>query len=123
MKMDRVSGSTAPVLRRLLGPPLAEEAAEGDMAFLLLNPGTVSTRLAVYRGLEQVHRGEIHLSPDEEDGIEYRIRAVVSHLENAGIDLGALDGIACQGGIFAAHSQRHLPGGAGNGAGIWWSGP
>ena len=100
LKMDRVSGSTAPVLGRLLGPSLAEEAAQGNMAFLLVNPGTVSTRLAVYRGLEQVHRGEIHLSPDEEDSIGYRVRAVISHLETASIDLGSLDGIACQGGFL-----------------------
>ncbi|WP_022668081.1 phosphate acyltransferase [Desulfospira joergensenii] len=100
LEMDRIGGSTAPVMCRLLGSPLAEEAQEGNMRFLLINPGTVSTRIAIYQGLEQIHRSEIHLSPDEEDGIEYRIRSVVSHLEEIGTPLDSLDGIACQGGFL-----------------------
>lgn len=100
LKMDRVSGSTAPVIRRLLGAPLAGEAAEGNLRFLLVNPGTVSTRIAVYQGLEQVYRSEIHLSPDEEDGIEYRVRSVANRLDEAGFGLDTLDGIACQGGFL-----------------------
>ena len=100
LEMDRISGAKAPVIRRLLGAPLAEEAADGDIRFLLVNPGTVSTRIAVYQGIEQIHQSEIHLSPDEEDGIEYRVRSVAGRLERAGIGLTSLRGIACQGGFL-----------------------
>jgi len=99
-EMDRHVGSTAPIMRRLLGAPLAEEAQEGNIRFLLVNPGTASTKIAVYEGLEQVHEFEIHLSPDDEDGVEYRVRSIANHLERAGIALTSLDGIACQGGFL-----------------------
>lgn len=100
LEMDRTGTSTAPVMRRLLGAPLAEEAQEGNMRFLLINPGTASTKVAIYQGLEQVHKSEIHLSPDDEDGVEYRVRSIANHLERAGIALASLDGIACQGGFL-----------------------
>jgi phosphate butyryltransferase len=100
LEVDRAPGSKVPVMRRLLGAPLADEARDGDMRFLLINPGTGSTRISIYQGLEEIHKSEIHLSPDEDDGIESRVRAVVTHLESIGTRLDSLDGIACQGGFL-----------------------
>ncbi|MBP9597656.1 MAG: butyrate kinase, partial [Desulfobacter sp.] len=100
LEMERARQEKSPAIRRLLGPSLAQEAQQGDIRFLLLNPGTVSTRLAVYQGLEQVHRFEIHVLPDEEDSIDHRIKAVAAHLDRAGIPLASFDGIACQGGFL-----------------------
>ena len=100
LEMDRAGNSTALVMRRLLGDPLAEEARVGNLRFLLLNPGTGSTRISLYQGLEEIHQSEIHLSPDDEDSMEYRARMVAGHLESMGTRLSSLDGIACQGGFL-----------------------
>ncbi|HCY86925.1 MAG TPA: butyrate kinase [Desulfobacteraceae bacterium] len=100
LELDRAGNSKAPVMRRLLGGPLADEARDGEMRFLLINPGTVSTRISVYEGLEEIHTSEIHLSPDEEDSIDYRVRVVAGHLDLVNIGLSTLDGIACQGGFL-----------------------
>ena len=97
LEMERAGQEKSPVIRRLLGPSLAQEAQQEEMRFLLLNPGTVSTRIAVYQGLEQVHRFEIHVLPDEEDSIDRRIKAVAAHLNRAKIPVASFDGIACQG--------------------------
>ena len=100
LEMDRAGNSTAPVMRRLLGAPLAEEARDGNRSFLLINPGTGSTRISIYQGVEEIHKSEIHLPPDEEDSIEYRVGSVVAYLEAMETDLSSLEGIACQGGFL-----------------------
>jgi len=100
LEMERAGQNKSPVIQRLLGPSLAREAQQEEMRFLLLNPGTVSTRIAVYQGLEQVHRFEIHVLPDEEDSIDRRVKAVAAHLDRAGIALASVEGIACQGGFL-----------------------
>ncbi len=106
LAMERNSQDKTAVLRRLLGAPLADEARRENRRFLLLNPGTVSTRGAVYQGLEEILHFEIHLLPDEEDSTANRVRAVASRLKQAGIELPSLDGIACQGGFL-----QPIPGG------------
>ncbi|WP_320043891.1 phosphate acyltransferase [uncultured Desulfobacter sp.] len=100
LEMERSSQEKSPALQRLLGPSLAREAQREEMKFLLLNPGTVSTRIAVYQGVEEIHRFEIHVLPDEEDSIDRRTKAVATHLDRAGIALDSFDGIACQGGFL-----------------------
>ncbi len=100
LEMERKGNAKAFVVRRLVGDPLVEEALDGNLKFLLINPGTVSTRIAVYQGVEQIHKFELHLLPDEPDGIEHRVASVAAHLEQAGIPLKTLSGIACQGGFL-----------------------
>ncbi|WP_321494024.1 phosphate acyltransferase [uncultured Desulfobacter sp.] len=102
LEMECMGQDNSPIIQRLLGPSLAKEARQQEMRFLLLNPGTPSTRLALYQGLKQVHRFEIHVLPDEEDSLDRRVKAVAAHLKQAGIDLASLDGIACQGGFLKA---------------------
>ena len=106
LEMEHTSGGKTAVMRRLLGTPLANEARGADKRFLLLNPGTVSTRVAVYQGLTEILHFEIHRLPDEEDSTENRVKAVASRLEQAGIELASLEGIACQGGFL-----HPIPGG------------
>ena len=69
---------------------------------LCINPGSTSTKVALYRGLYLRASDEVHLPPDFEDGIEARAGAIAQWLEKQGLREGELTGIACRGGFVEA---------------------
>ena len=88
------------LLRRLVGERIASRAQAEPSLVLVLNPGSTSTKVAVFEGLARRHEFEVHLSPGAPDGVEPRARAILAWLGEAGVDLTRLDGIACRGGFL-----------------------
>ncbi len=70
----------------------------GEM-ILCINPGSTSTKVALYSGLNLRASDEVHLPPDFRDGIDARADAIVKWLEKLGLEQGRLTGIACRGGF------------------------
>lgn len=66
---------------------------------LCVNPGSTSTKLALFRGLALEESAEVHIPPDYDDGVESRCDAIVQWVENHGITPGELTGISCRGGF------------------------
>jgi butyrate kinase len=87
------------IIPRLFGgeiPPAAEREY-----VLCVNPGSTSTKLALYRGLDLVAAEEVHLPPDYPDSIENRANSIVEWTRARGAGDGGLTGIACRGGFVA----------------------
>ncbi len=66
---------------------------------LCINPGSTSTKVALFNGLNLRASDEVHLPPDFRDGIDARADAIVKWLEKLGLEHGRLTGIACRGGF------------------------
>jgi len=79
--------------------PLPSEADRECV--LCVNPGSTSTKLALYRGLDVAISEEVHLPPDYPDSIENRTKAIIEWTQHHGIQRGQLTGIACRGGFIA----------------------
>ena len=75
---------------------------------LVLNPGSTSTKLAVFDGAECAFAGEIHHTPLDLsrferiwDQYEYRKSMILEFLEDRDIALSSLDAVVGRGGLFA----------------------
>jgi phosphate butyryltransferase len=88
------------LISRLSGRVELPPAAESECV-LCVNPGSTSTKLALYRGLELAASEEVHLPPDFPDSIENRVKTIVEWVKAHGILAGDLSGIACRGGFIA----------------------
>jgi phosphate butyryltransferase len=88
------------LIPRLAGLGPLPEAA-GKECILCVNPGSTSTKLALYRGLELAASEEVHLPPDYPDSIENRTKTIIEWVKAHGIGAGGLTGIACRGGFIA----------------------
>lgn len=88
------------LISRLSGPEALGAAAEKE-CILCVNPGSTSTKLALYRGLELAASEEVHLPPDYPDSIENRTKTISEWVKAHGIVPGDLTGIACRGGFIA----------------------
>ena len=98
-RADMAAAEGGAILRRLLPEALSDEIRAAPRRVLVLNPGSTSTKLAVFDGLARAHEAEVHLSPDADDGVEARSIAVEAWLARAGVALGSLDAIACRCGF------------------------
>ncbi len=94
------------LFRRLLGNELAPRLAEEGYRILVINPGSTTTKVSYFEGLEKHSDFEVHLDPAAEDTAEERAGLILRWLADEGIDLHALDGIAARGGLL-----RPVPGG------------
>lgn len=94
-------GREDPVLVQLLGPELSGLVRKVRWSTLVLNPGSTSTKVAVYDGLILLAEEEIHLAPDAKDGLQTRVAQVLDWLERRGLSVQELAGIAARGGLMA----------------------
>lgn len=92
-------GGIAEAISRLYGKGELPVEASGECV-LCVNPGSTSTKVALYRGLELAATEEVHLPPDYPDSIESRAKAITDWVERQGIAKGDLTGIACRGGFL-----------------------
>ncbi len=92
-------GGRASVISRLYGSDDVPAGAAAE-CILCVNPGSTSTKVALYRGLELAAAEEVHLPPDFPDSIETRTKAITEWVERQGIAGGDLTGIACRGGFL-----------------------
>jgi phosphate butyryltransferase len=88
------------LISRLAGHEPLPAGAEKE-SVLCVNPGSTSTKLALYRGLELAASAEVHLAPDYADSVENRTKTIVEWIKGHGIEVGGLTGIACRGGFVA----------------------
>ncbi len=92
-------GGSSRIIRLLYGGgDLPAEAAEECV--LCVNPGSTSTKVALFRGFELAAAEEVHLPPDYTDSVENRVEAIISWVEKQGVTKGGLTGIACRGGFL-----------------------
>ncbi len=70
-----------------------------DERVLCVNPGSTSTKLALFRGLSLESTAEVHIPPDYDDSVENRCEAIIQWVEQRDIASGELTGIACRGGF------------------------
>jgi len=89
------------IFTRLLGAPLAKRLAEERYRILVVNPGSTSTKVAYFVGVEKRAAFEVHIEPDVEDTAEERAGTIVRWMADNDIDLPGLDGIAARGGILS----------------------
>ncbi|MDD3643156.1 MAG: butyrate kinase, partial [Candidatus Krumholzibacteria bacterium] len=66
---------------------------------LCINPGSTSTKVALYRGIALQAADEVHIPPDFADGVEARSEAIIKWVERQGVGKGGLTGVACRGGF------------------------
>lgn len=95
--LDSKDGSRT-VISSLYGREHVPDAADREMV-LCVNPGSTSTKLALYRGLELAAAEEVHIPPDFSDGVDTRTEAIVGWVKKQGLGRGDLTGIACRGGF------------------------
>ncbi len=94
------------IYRRLLGAERAERMATEAYRILVINPGSTSTKLAYFEGVEKRAAYEVHIDADVEDGAEPRAETIRAWLDEQSIDIRELHGIAVRGGLF-----EPIPGG------------
>ncbi|MCK4236848.1 MAG: butyrate kinase, partial [Candidatus Krumholzibacteria bacterium] len=87
------------IISHLYGSEPVPGAAEKEY-IMCVNPGSTSTKLALYRGLVIEVSEEVHLPPDYADSIENRTGMIIEWAEERGIGPGDLTGIACRGGFI-----------------------
>ncbi|MCK4549467.1 MAG: hypothetical protein KAU49_04835, partial [Candidatus Krumholzibacteria bacterium] len=85
------------VIRLLYGEEKMPDVS--DEMILCINPGSTSTKDALFNGLNLRASDEVHLPPDFKDGIDARAGVIVQWLEKLGLQPGQLTGIACRGGF------------------------
>jgi len=95
-----VEGGSSRIISLLYGGDGPPPEAESER-ILCVNPGSTSTKVALYAGTKLEAADEVHLPPDFEDGAGSRADAIMRWAEGQGFDLGALTGIACRGGFVA----------------------
>jgi len=95
------SGAEHPVLELLLGADLSRLVRRTGWNTLVINPGSTSTKVAIFSGLELLAEDEVHLEPGASDGVEERTALIAEWAELRGFDLGELSGIAARGGFVA----------------------
>ncbi|HMA77064.1 MAG TPA: butyrate kinase [Candidatus Krumholzibacteriaceae bacterium] len=86
------------IISRLFGKGSLPEEASGEKV-LCINPGSTSTKVAIYDGLTLTLEEEVHLPPEYDDSVETRSEMIEKWLEKHGVGKGDLKGIACRGGF------------------------
>jgi len=73
-----------------------------DEKVVCINPGSTSTKVALYEGFELLAEEEVHIPPDYDDSVEARTEEISKWLAGEGVGNNDLDGIACRGGFVGA---------------------
>lgn len=100
-------GAEDPVLLALLGADLADLVRRVGWNSLAVNPGSTSTKVALYSGLTLLAQDEVRHLPGTPAGVDERAAHIEAWLEAKGLRLAELTGIACRGGFVQA-----VPGGS-----------
>jgi butyrate kinase len=107
----RVDGSRR-LMKRLVGPQLAEIAQEEQKQILVINPGISSTKITWLKGLTRQGQARVHNSPDVPDTVEQRMATVLERLAEWGVDLKKIQGVTCRSGFVkpvSSGSYRIIP--------------
>ncbi len=96
-KIERATPLSRGVMERLLSPFTLPEISP---AVLVINPGSTSTKIAWFQGVDKLHELEIHLEPHMEDTVETRTATILKWMEENDLSLSSITGIACRGGFI-----------------------
>jgi butyrate kinase len=84
-----------------------------DLGILTINPGSTSTKVAVFEGTRRIKQSNLSHSTEELDRIgsiadqyQYRLEVILDWLQKEQIDIEKLDAVAGRGGLL-----RPIPGG------------
>lgn len=105
-------GEENPLLASLLGEERCAIVRKSGWNLLVINPGSTSTKVAVFAGLRQMASDNIGLDPACPDGLQPRIATIRSWMQERGFLLSEIHGIAVRGGFVApvaAGSYRVTP--------------
>ncbi len=94
-------GAEDPLLLCLCPPAVTEVARKVRWSSLVFNPGSTSTKVAVYSGLTLLAQDELPIPADREDGVEPRVDSVREWFSRRGLHLAEITGIAARGGFLA----------------------
>ncbi len=94
-------GAEDPVLSLLVGEEVASVVRRTGWSTLVLNPGSTSTKVAVYNGLSLIAKDEIPSEPGVDDGVRVRAQRIAAWIQKVGLNLNELSGIAARGGFLA----------------------
>jgi butyrate kinase len=86
------------VMERLIYPVISQD---DKSVVLVINPGSTSTKIAWFEGMEKHHEMEIHLAPELQDTVLTRTQMIREFIEKKGLSLDSLTGIACRGGFMS----------------------
>jgi len=100
LRGERVTGAEDPVLLLLVGAQAAAVARKVRWATLVLNPGSTSTKLAAYDGLELVAEGEVAALAGPADVAEVRVEQALDWITQRRLRIDEISGIAARGGIL-----------------------
>jgi phosphate butyryltransferase len=98
--LERSEVRSRKIMKRLLDSSTSSHASAGGKRLLIINPATGSTRVAFFQGIDKIAEDELHLSPDEPNGVEGRVESVIAWMKDNEIDLKSIDGIACRCGFL-----------------------
>jgi phosphate butyryltransferase len=96
-----VPGQTDPILERLLGAATAELVSKAGWNALVINPGSTSTKVSVFAGLNLMATGEVHLLEGVQNGVPERVGQIVAWFERQKLRLSEITGIGARGGFVA----------------------
>jgi butyrate kinase len=94
-------GAEDPLLALFAGEQLAAAARKARWGSLIVNPGSTSTKVAVYSGLQLLAADEVHHDAGEPGGLDRRLEHLLAWLSGRSLVLGEISGIATQGGMMA----------------------
>lgn len=94
-------GSEDPILTHLVGDEVASVVRRTGWSTLVLNPGSTSTKVAVYNGLSLIAKDEIPNDSGNEEDVRARAERVAAWIQKVGLHLHELSGIAARGGFLA----------------------
>ncbi|MBD3180603.1 MAG: butyrate kinase [Candidatus Latescibacteria bacterium] len=99
--LKSLSAGSGRIISGLYGSGDLPKEASGEKV-LCLNPGSTSTKVALYQGFDLIAEEEVHLPPDYDDSVEARTAEITRWLSSEGIKGSDLSGIACRGGFVGA---------------------
>jgi butyrate kinase len=100
IKLERKIPYSQKIVKRLLGKRVLDNVIKDNPKVLVINPGSTSTKVALFEGISKTHESEVHLSPDALDGVEARGNSIIKWLEKINVKIDELTGIACRGGFI-----------------------
>ena len=101
VKVERMDKTGRTVMGRLIPAEVATLAEATPKCVLVINPGSTSTKVGIYKGTLRLHESEVHLNADFPDGAENRATGIVAWMKEVGVEISSLDGIAPRGGFIA----------------------
>ena len=101
-----------PLLKLFLDLTPEQHAQIEDKYFVCINPGSTSTKVAVYKGLKLFDEDEVHINQEKEDNFETRMSMIETFLDELNIEHSKIAGFAGRGGFLAnvkPHTYKIVP--------------